>query len=92
MNPEERNLLIETARLTKENNEILRKMRKGLAWGRALRIFYWLLIIGLSFGAYYFIQPYVDQLSQAYSGFQTDVGTVKNVSGNVSGLLKNLGI
>lgn len=92
MTPEERNLLTETARLTKENNEILKSIRRSSRIGAAFKFFYWIIIIGLSFGAYFFIQPYIDQLTKVYSGFQSDVGTIKSATNNVSGVLKNLGI
>lgn len=65
MNPEERQLLIQTHRLVEENNELLRKMRRSALVGRIFRVLYWVIVIGLSVGAYYFIQPYVENLQNA---------------------------
>ena len=50
-------------------------MRRASRLGTAFRIFYWLVIIGLGFGAYYFIEPYVKQFNTAYLQFNN---TVKN--------------
>jgi len=60
MTPEERSLLESTHQLAKENNEILLGMRRRARYGAVFRASYWILIIGLSFGAFYFLQPYVD--------------------------------
>jgi hypothetical protein len=60
MTPEEKALLDSTYTLVKENNDILRAMQRRGRISLALRIFYWVLIIGISLGAFYFIQPYID--------------------------------
>ena len=91
MSPEERQLLIQTHRLTEENNHLLRKMHRAALWGRVFHFIYWVVIIGLSLGAYYFIQPYIDQLTQVYGGIKSDVGTVQNTVGQVGNLLKKIG-
>lgn len=66
MTPEERDLLKQTYKLSEENNEILRSIRRSGRISMALRIGYWAVIILLSVGAYYFIQPYVDVMKQLY--------------------------
>ena len=73
---------------------MLRKMHRAALWGRIFHFFYWAIIIGLSVGAYYFIQPYVDQLRGVYGGIKQDVGTVHNAVGQigeVGNLLKGIG-
>ena len=97
MTPEERSLLKETLVLAQENNKMLRKLRNSARLGNLMRLFYWLLVIGLSFGSYYLIQPYIDQLGHLYSGLNDGVQTVKNAQsqlgqlGNLPELLKKLG-
>ena len=68
MNPEERSLLERTYRLCEENNEILKSIRLSNRVSMVMRVIYWLVIISISFGAIYFIQPYVNFLSSAVSG------------------------
>lgn len=75
MDFEEKELIKKTFRLAEENNKILRKMRSSMRWGRALRILYWIIIIGATVGAFYYIQPYIDQLMGVYSG----LGDLQNV-------------
>ena len=80
MNPEERALLVKTAEMATENNKMLHKMRRAAHWSTAFRIVYWVLIIGLSFGAYVAIQPYINQLQGIVGSIQKDVGAVSNVA------------
>lgn len=93
MTPEERQLLIQTHRLAEENNEILRKMRRAALWGRIWHILYWTVIIGLSVGAYYFVQPYVEQVQSVYDGFRSDVDNVRGAAsqiGDIGSLIKGI--
>ncbi len=60
MTPEEKSLLLKTHELAEENNKILRSLRRSRRIGIIMTALYWTLIIGLSLGAFYFIQPYID--------------------------------
>lgn len=94
MTPEERQLLIQTSRLVEENNKLLRKMRRAALWGRITHMLYWVIIIGISVGAYLYIQPYVEKLQGIYGGFKGDVDAVKGVTeqlGDVGNLFKQIG-
>lgn len=94
MTPEERQILIQTSRMVEENNKLLRKMHRAAIWGRIMHFLYWLIIIGLSFGAFYLIQPYVETVQKSIGGFKSDVNNVRGAAGQIgelSGLLKELG-
>ena len=94
MTPEERQLLIQTHRMVEENNKLLRKMHRSALWGHIFRFLYWAIIIGLSVGAYYFVQPYIEQLQSVYGGIKQDVGTVHSAVGqlnNIGSLFKGGG-
>jgi hypothetical protein len=73
MTPEEKHLLERTLKVAEENNEILTRMYRYQRMGRIFKFTYWFIVIALSFGAYYLIQPYVKNVSDAYSSIQTDV-------------------
>ena len=79
MEEDEKKLLRETAELAQENQKLLKKMHRSMMWGRAFRIAYWVILIGVTFGAYYFIQPYIDQLINVYSGIRGGVESVQSV-------------
>jgi hypothetical protein len=67
MNPEDRNLLESTYKLVEENNEILRKLHRKQQAGMVIKALYWAVIIAISLGAYYFIQPYVELMGDLYN-------------------------
>ncbi len=50
--------------LTEENNRILRKMRRSIVWGRVLHALYWVIVIGVSVGAFIYVQPFIDAFLQ----------------------------
>ena len=68
MSPEERELLEKSVSLAEENNKILHSMRRSQRWGSIARAIYWVFIIGSAVGAFYLLQPYIDQLKSVYSG------------------------
>jgi hypothetical protein len=74
MDNEDRKILKRLQEKVEENNSILRKLLRIEKWRRWTKIFYWLAIIALSFGAYYLIQPYIENLSGAYSGLTGNGG------------------
>lgn len=53
------------------------KVRKVQRTNATVRALYWVVIILLSFGAFYFVQPYINQLKDAY-GF-VGGGDSKNI-------------
>ncbi len=79
MNPEEKSMLQEALELSRENNKILRQMRRISRIGGIVKILYWTLIIGLSFGAYYFIQPYVDAMKEVTGGGAFDTSNSQKI-------------
>ncbi|MDP3962529.1 MAG: hypothetical protein Q8Q03_01535 [bacterium] len=87
MTPEERSLLERTHQLAEENNEILRSIKRRNRLGTALRVFYWAVIIGISFGAFYFIQPYLDFL-KGMAGSDNATSTQSNYNKDLMDLLK----
>ena len=64
---EMREMLEQNIKLLEQNNRILRKMQRSLRNSMILRMFYWLVIIGSMFGIYYYLQPFVDNISDAYT-------------------------
>ena len=78
----EKKLLEETAALAKENNRLLKKMRRAAIWGRVMHLLYWVLIIGVSLGLFYFLQPYIDQVKALYEGLQ---GVTEGIGGFIPG-------
>ena len=68
MSPEEKELFKRSIALSEENNQILRSIQRSMRLARIMSILYWVFIIGSAVGAYYLIQPYLNQLMGVYSG------------------------
>jgi len=80
MDPESKKLLEETLELEQENNKILHSMKRSMTWTRVMSVVYWLIIIGISVGAFYFVQPYFDKVFSLYNSItgteqKTDQGS-----------------
>jgi hypothetical protein len=72
MTPEEKSLLERTARLAEENNKILRSLQRSKRWGTIIHIIYWVIIIGLSVGSYFAIQPLLNTIPALLGATQSN--------------------
>lgn len=61
-----------------KNQEILVRIRRVQRNGQLLKAAYWILIILLAFGAFYYIEPYLKGLLDIYSGFQDTQSSLEN--------------
>ena len=72
-------LLKKNLDLTRENNVLLRKMRRMAIYGNIIKVVWLAIIIGLPVYIYYaFLQPYVGQALEICSGVETGVGGIRN--------------
>lgn len=83
MSPEEKDLLQKAYDLAKENNHMLKKLRNSNRWSLFFGIVKWIIIIGISVGAFYFVQPYFDKVLGAYNSIQSSLNTVKTATNKV---------
>lgn len=88
-------LLRENIELSKESLKILKKINRGRIFSNVFSLFKWTVIIGISFGAYYYIEPflsgYIDTLKSITSGVENVSKVSNNVNSAVSpDLLKKL--
>lgn len=84
MDPETKKLLEENIEIGKSNNEMLVKLVKAQQRANIIRMVYWGLIIFFSFGAYYLIQPFLDNLLNVYTGGMSGTSSVTDVLKNFS--------
>ncbi len=67
MDPESKKLLEATFELAEENNKMLRKVRSIQKWGVFWHSLKMILIIGVTLGAFYFLEPYVNKMVDLYN-------------------------
>jgi len=56
----------ETLELAQENNRILRSIQRARLWGIAFNVLKWVIIIGSSIGLYYYFEPQINSLMDAW--------------------------
>ncbi|MEI8174797.1 MAG: hypothetical protein WCG28_02500 [bacterium] len=79
MSPEERELLNRSVSLGEENNRMLHSMRRSMRMASFMRALYWILIIGSAVGAFYFIQPYTDEIMKVYNDARNNLGSLSTM-------------
>ena len=52
---------------SKDNNRLLKKIARVYKWQMTFSLIKWAIIIGSAFGLYYFLQPYLENLTNTYS-------------------------
>lgn len=60
-------LLKKNIEVSEESLGILKKMRRAALMGRFFSFLKWVIIIGISVGAYYYIEPYLQTMIKAFS-------------------------
>ena len=83
MDQEVKNLLEENLKLSKENNGLLLKLYKIQHWARITRVFYWFIIILVTFGSFYFLKPYLGNLMNVYTGGVSGIGNINDVTNSL---------
>ena len=78
MDPESKKLLEDTFALAKENNSMLQSLRRSQQWATIMSFVYWIFIIGTAIGAFYFIQPYLNQIKDIYVNASAEINSLKN--------------
>jgi len=63
-------------RLSEENNRLLRKLVSDLRWRQLFSLVKWVIVIGLTLGLYYYLQPIIDQIKAIYESLGIPAGAL----------------
>jgi hypothetical protein len=66
-----------------QNHELLVRVRRVQRNSQLFRLFYWVLILLATFGAFYYVQPYINQIIEAYTGIQNTQEQIQNSMPNL---------
>lgn len=72
-------MLHKNLELSAENNKMLRSIQRGIFFSRIIRVVYWIIILGIAFGIYYYIEPYIDSVIGAYGSVKGDIQDFKDI-------------
>lgn len=78
MDQEVKDTLRKVLELEQKNHSMLLSIKRSIFWTRVFTILYWIVIIGAAIGAYYYLQPYIDQVLATYGSFKGSIEQVKN--------------
>lgn len=78
MTPEQEKMLRESLRLSRDNNEMLHKMRSAQKRAGFFRFIKFLIYIALLIVAYRFIMPYVNDLRESYESAKSSFEEIKD--------------
>ena len=87
MDPQDRKLLEETAKLAKENHKILKKMHRQNVLGSVVRTLRFIVVVGIAIWAYYISLPIIEQLQTTLQNLQSAQDSIlelKNVTDDLS--------
>lgn len=85
MDNETREYLEEIKELEVENNKLLKNLHARARIGFFLKFFYWLIVFGITIGAFYFVQPYIDEGVSMYKelkGLQQKIDSIPHSFSN----------
>ncbi len=83
VDPETKQMLAESLELARENNKLLRSLHRSQRWSLIATILRWVVIVGISVGAFYFVEPYLKNLLNIYTN------TIPELQGKKSGTSGN---
>ena len=63
---DERKTIEHLAELVEDNNRILHRLQRAKRWGTFFHFLYWVLILLLAAGSYYYLQPYIENLQKIF--------------------------
>jgi hypothetical protein len=83
--------LDEMYELVRENNELLSSLLKREKISNFFKILYWFVVLGGLFGAYYFVQPYIQVLTSNFTAVQQALNSLGGVTNTIPeiNILKN---
>ena len=88
MDPESKQLLQNTLALAEENNKMLHSIRGVQKRETLWHVLKFILIIGIAFGSFYYVEPYLNKIMNLYSSV---TGMEQKLNGSpLNGLLNKL--
>lgn len=77
-------LLRENLEVSRESLKILKKINRGRVLSGVFSALKWVIIIGISFGAYYYIEPFLSSYLDIFKNLSSGVENIGKVSNNVN--------
>lgn len=76
--------LQEILELSRENNHLLKGVHRRARWGMFFWILRWVLVLGIVFGAYYYVEPFVQSASDTYNRTTDSIRRLQTTGDNIT--------
>jgi len=76
--------LQEILELTRENNHLLKGVHSRARWGMFFWILRWAIVLGIIFGAYYYVEPFVQSASDTYHRTTDSLRRLQTTGDNIT--------
>ena len=83
MSQDTEELLQRVLELEEENNKMLKKIRSHAKWSAFFSFVYWLIIIGSTAAAFYYVQPILKQLLASYQALADSAKKAGSIIPNI---------
>ncbi len=90
MDEEVKKLLEENIAISRESLKILKGIRRSNRLALAFKAFYWLIVLGVLAGSFYYLQPYIKQTIAIVQQARDAVSGIQKVGDTINGTQKNL--
>ena len=84
MEDSDRKLLEEVLKLSRENQRMIKRMYRSQWWSRVWKSLYWLIILGITFGSFYFLKPYIDTIMDLLGKTSSTLDAVQKATGTLN--------
>lgn len=91
LDPELKDLLQKNLEASKETLDVVKGMRSTQRWGSFFVVVKWAIIIAISFGSYYYIQPYLNQMLDAYGVLNNSLNDLQETTKGLSNTASSTG-
>lgn len=90
MNEEDRVLLRDIQHTVEQNEKILKGIRSHFRFAAFFKFIYWMIILAIVFGAYYFAKPVIDSVGDTIDKTKQAAETITNTSSKGSDAIKEI--
>ena len=78
-------ILRENNKLLRENHQMLKRLQRFQRWAIIRRFLYIALLVAIAVGGYYYVQPYLERVSETYNQVLSGFETAQNANEKVKG-------
>jgi len=75
--------LSEIKKIVEQNNKMLHSLQNRARFGTIFSVLKWVIVVGISIGAYAFLQPYLNILLDTYTSIQESTSAIDQLKNSI---------